>query len=339
MRLSIDDIVDATAKRTKRVVKLSDPSVVSHVTEFISTQCLPLDIVLGGGIPVGRLTEIYGDTSTGKTLLAQHILAEAQRMGGVAALLDSETAIDERLATALGINTEELIYSIPETVEEAYEDIMAIVEARNKVAPDKLLTIVWDSVAATSADTEIEKVGREGLGAHTVATHARLISKMCRVMKKTWARQRIALVLINQTRTKIGVQFGDDKATFGGRAIGYYASVRLEMAHRGKLRDRDKYRGIKVRAYVAKNKVAPPFGIVKLPIVFDGGIDEVEAMLWWLKDEKIVTTRGAWSYLQFGEEEVAFQSKSWPETWEEHQTEILKMLGIVIEEENADVSN
>lgn len=338
MGIDIDDMIAATESRSKRIVTLSDPATISHVTAFVSTQCLPLDVILGGGIPVGRLTEIYGDTSTGKTLLAQHILAETQRMGGVAALLDSETAIDEPLAQKIGINTNELLYSIPETVEEAYDDVMAIVDARNKVSPDSLLTIVWDSVAATSADAEIQKVDSDGLGARTVATHARLISKMCRVMKKRWARQRIALVLVNQTRTKIGVRFGDDQATFGGRAIGYYASVRLELALRGKRRERDRYTGINVRAYVAKNKIAPPFGIVELPVVFNIGIDEDEAVLNWLKDEKVITTSGGWYKIQFPEDDEpqSFRSNDWPELWSERKDEILALIGIEVEDANSD---
>jgi len=329
--MSLDILKRASVRRPK-LITLADTGVLSRVTEFIPTGCPPLDLIMGGGVPVGRMTEIYGDTSTGKTLLAEHIIAQTQAIGGTAALLDTETAIDADVAKVVGINLDTLIYTNPETVEDVYADIQELLEAKRDVDPKGLMTIVWDSVAATSSEEEIEKIRKEGLGAHTMATHARLISTMMRVMKQEVARDRIALIMLNQTRQNIGVMFGDKMSTFGGRAIGYYSSVRLELALRGHIKDRGSVIGIEVRAYVAKSKVAPPFGKCVFPILFNVGIDEPGAMLNWLKDEKIAVTRGAWTYLTLdGGKELQFQGASWAEMYNDNRDAIL---GLMYEEES-----
>lgn len=318
-------IKDKRPKST--LITLSDKGAISRVTEFISTGCPPLDWIMGGGVPVGRMTEIYGDTSTGKTLLAEHILAETQAMGGVAVLLDTETAIDDQLAETIGINLEELIYDNPDTVEDIYDVIQELLDAKRDEDPNGLMTIVWDSVAATSSREEIEKIRKDGLGGATVATHARLISKMMRVMKKMVAKERLALVMLNQTREKIGVMFGNNKSTFGGRAIGYYSSVRLELALKSKIKDRGQVVGINVRAYVAKSKVAPPFGQCIIPILFDVGMDEPGAVLEWLKDDKVVRVSGAWQYLELGDgNELKFQRPGWPQLYNDNQDAILELI-------------
>jgi len=317
-----------------KLIKLSNQSALSRVTEFIPTGCPPLDIIMGGGVPVGRMTEIYGDTSTGKTLLAEHILAETQKMGGLAILLDTETAIDDRLAELIGIDLDELLYSNPETVEDVYEIIDELLTAKRKADPDGLMTIVWDSVAATSSNEEIEKIKEKGLGAATVATHARLISKMMRVMKTRVAEERLALVMLNQTREKIGVMFGSKKSTFGGRAIGYYSSVRLELAKRSTIKEKGDPVGISTRAYVAKSKVSPPFGQCIVPILFDVGIDEPGAVLEYLKDEDMVKTTGGWYHIDLGGEDNAFQRPSWPELYAKHREEVLDLMYGTEEDEN-----
>lgn len=323
---SLELLKKVQIKRPK-MVTLSDTAVLSRVTEFVSTGCTPLDIIMGGGVPVGRMTEIYGDTSTGKTLVAEHILAQTQKLGGTAVLLDSETAIDESVAKAVGIDVDKLIYTNPETVEEVYGDIQELLEAKRDVDPSGLMTIVWDSVAATSSEEEIEKIRKEGLGGHTMATHARLISTMMRVMKQEVARNRLAMVMLNQTRENIGVMFGDKMSTFGGRAIGYYSSVRLELALRSHIKDRGEVTGIEVRAYVAKSKVAPPFGKCVFPILFDIGIDEPGAVLNWLKDEKVAVTRGAWTYITLGDgKELQFQGTTWTSTFNDNHDAIMNLM-------------
>lgn len=323
--MTISDIAK-TIKRKKpnsRLSVMSEPSLVSRVTEFVPTGCLPLDIIMGGGIPVGRLTEIYGDTSTGKSLLAAHLLAETQELGGVAVLLDSETATSIEIMEAVGVNPDEVLYSVPSTDEEVYDDMLQAIQARDEVAPKSLMTIVWDSVAATSSDAEVEKVKKDGLGGATMATHARLISLMCRVIPRMIAKERIALVFVNQTRENIGVMFGDKMSTFGGRAIGYYSSVRLEMAKAKTLTDDDDNPiGIDVRCWVAKSKISCPFGQCRFPIKFGVGIDKDGAVFNWIRDRKLAEVKGSWYNLEINGVVLKFQSPSWPVVYKAHRNTI-----------------
>lgn len=323
--MSTKDIIASIkkAKPNSRLSAMSSPSLVSKVTEFIPTGCLPLDIIMGGGLPVGRLTEIYGDTSTGKSLLAAHLIAETQKLGGVAQLLDSETATSLEIMQAVGVDPDECIYSTPGTDEEVYEDIIQAIKARDEIAPKSLMTIVWDSVASTSSEAEVEKVKKDGLGGATVASHARLISLMCRVIPRMVAKERIALVFINQTRENIGVMYGDKMSTFGGRAIGYYASVRLEMAKAKTLTDDDDNPiGIDVRCWVAKSKVSVPFGQCRFPILFGQGIDKTGSVLNWIRDRKLAEMKGSWAHLMIGGKDIAFQTATWPAVYEKNEAEI-----------------
>lgn len=323
--MSTKDIVAALKKHNPktRLTTMAEPTMLSRVKEFVPTGCTPLDIIMGGGFPVGRLTEVYGDTSTGKSLLASHILAETQRLGGVAVLLDSECATSEEIMCAVGVDPAEVLYSTPSTVEEVYEDIRSAIEARNEVAKGTLMTIVWDSVAATSSDAEVEKARKEGLGGSTVATHARLISAMCRMLPRMIAKERIAPVFINQTRENIGVLFGDKMSTFGGRAIGYWSSVRLEMAKAKQITDdNDNPVGIDVRCWVAKSKVSVPFGQCRFPILFGQGIDNVGAIGNWVKDRKLAVAQGGWFHMDVNGKDIKFQTASWPVTYTKYKDEI-----------------
>lgn len=321
--MAVSDIVAAMKKKkpSTRLGTMSSPSMLAQVKEFVPTGCLPLDIIMGGGIPVGRLTEIYGDTSTGKSLLAAHLLAETQLAGGVGVLLDSETATSLEIMEAVGVDPDEVIYSCPSTDEEVYDDMVQAIQARDEAAPGTLMTIIWDSVAATSSDTEVEKVKKEGLGGASMATHARLISLMCRVIPRMVAKERIALVFINQTRENIGVMFGDKMTTFGGRGIAYYASVRLEMAKSKVLvDDNDHPVGIDVRCAVTKSKVSVPFGKCRFPIMFGVGIDKSGAVLNWIKDQRLADVKGSWYYINaLG---VKFQSAGWCAAYAKHQEAI-----------------
>lgn len=311
------------ARPNTRLSAMSNPSLVSRVTEFIPTGCIPLDIIMGGGVPVGRLTEIYGDTSTGKSLLAAHIIAETQRLDGIPVLLDSETATSEEIMTAVGVNPDDVIYSTPSTDEEVYDDMLQAIKARDEVGSKALMTIIWDSVAATSSDAEVEKVRKEGLSGATMATHARLISLMCRVVPRMVAKERIALVFINQTRENIGVMYGDKLSTFGGRAIGYYSSVRLEMAKAKTLTDEnDNPIGIDVRCWVAKSKVGVPFGKCRFPIIFGQGIDKPGAVFNWIKDRKMADQKGAWYHMELGNTPIKFKSTTWCVAYAKHHDNI-----------------
>lgn len=320
------DLVGRIAERRKgksRIITLGNSSALSRVTDWVSTGCAPIDYIMGGGVPIGRMMEIYGDTSTGKSLLGGHILAETQAVGGIAVLLDTECAIDLEMMETIGVDADKLIYSVPETVEEVFDDIQAIIEARNELDPNSLMVIVWDSVAATSSQEEIDTIRKKGLGAKTVATHARLISKMCRVMKKTVAEEDFALVVLNQTRERIGVLFGDKVSTFGGKAFGFYSSIRLELALRKKIGPSNNPTGIHTRVWVAKNKVAAPFGMCQVPMMFDAGIDNPGAMLPWLKELGVIETKGSWSYLTLGDDEYKFQgADGWADLYAEIGDEI-----------------
>jgi len=314
-----------------RFTALSDSLVISRVDSWISTQCVPLDIIMGGGIPIGRMVEIFGDTSTGKTLLALHILAETQKMGGIAVMLDTETSVAIELAEIIGVNVDELVYSNPDVIEDVFEDIMELVKIKDELYPDTFMTIVWDSVAATSSEAEVEKVMTEGLNTGYPPT-AREISQMMRVLKIIIAKRNIALVMLNQAKEKIGVMFGSNIATFGGKAIGFYSSIRLLMKQIGKIKKHGEVIGITVRTYVDKNKVAPPFGVCTFPILFDVGIDDAGSVLDWLKEQKIVKTRGGWQYLTIGGEEFSFRSDEFGPIYEKHRDAVLNMLYVVDEE-------
>lgn len=319
-------LIDSISARSERLTSFSNPSLLSTVTDFVSTGCLPLDLIMGGGIPIGRMVEIYGDTSSGKSLVASHIIAECQAAGGHAVLFDTETACSEEIMLAVGIDADELIYSVPETVEEVYADMMAVMEAKHKIDQDGFMVIVWDSVAATSSEEELKKLRKEGLKGVTIGTHARQISKMCRVLKADIARANVSVVFINQTREKIGVLFGSSVATFGGKAIGFYSSIRVELKHVRQIKEDGTVTGIEARAGIAKNKIAPPFGKCEFPVVFGEGIDEVEAIFWWMRKRKMMTGT-SWKYLELLDEtELKFQHAGWPDVFDKHEDAIRELL-------------
>lgn len=300
--MSTKKFIETLEKRKTGMVTLSDKSVLSRVNEFVSTGCPPLDLIIGGGIPVGRPIEIYGDTSTGKSLLAAHILAETQAVGGIAVLFDTETATDEGVMEAVGIDNDALIYAVPETIEEVYSELINVISIKREVDPKALLTVVWDSVASTYSEEEFDNVTKKGLG-KGYPVHAMLISQMCRLIRAEIPKQRMAFVFINQAKTKLGVMFGDDVTTFGGKAIGFHSSVRLEMKHVRKYKGSKDgpIRGIVVRVIVAKNKIAPPFGQCEFPIIFGIGIDEPGSVFEWLRKRKLIKSAGG--FWMFGDDE------------------------------------
>lgn len=325
-------MLEELKKRKSKLSVLSSENSVSRVSDWISTQCSPLDLIMGGGIPVGRMTEIYGDTSTGKTLLGLHILAETQRIGGIAAMLDTETAVAIELAETIGVDVDNLIYSCPDVIEDVCDDLMELVKAKQEIDPDGIMTILWDSVAATSSEAEVAKVMEKGLNTGYPPT-AKEISQMMRVMKKIVAQNHIALVMLNQTREKIGVMFGDNVSTFGGKAVGFYSSIRLMLKQSSQIKHHDNVIGITARAYVSKNKVAPPFGKCSFPILFDVGVDDAGAVLEWLKREKIVRTRGAWSYIDHPEfDGIKFQGSGWNDVYNGHRELLLDLMYSMDEE-------
>ena len=253
--------------------------------EAISTGSLSLDLALGiGGLPKGRIIEVYGPESSGKTTLALQVIAEAQKVGGICAFVDAEHAMDPIYAKKLGVKTEELLISQPDTGEQALEITDTLIKSGS------ISVLVVDSVAALTPKAELEGE----MGDHHVGLQSRLMSQALRKLTGSVSKSNTMVIFINQIRMKIGVMFGNPETTSGGNALKFYSSVRMDIRRIGAIKDKDQIIGNSTRVKVIKNKVAPPFKVVEFDLMYGKGISKVGELVDLGAKAEIVEKSGAW---------------------------------------------
>lgn len=288
--------------------------------EVLPTGCLSLDLAIGvGGLPRGRIIEIYGPESSGKTTVALHCIAETQKSGGVAAFIDAEHALDPVYAKNLGVNLDELYVSQPDTGEQAL-DITA-----SLVASKAVDIIVVDSVAALTPKAEIEG----DMGDSHVGLQARLMSQALRKLTAITNKSKTCIIFINQLREKVGVMFGNPEVTAGGKALKFYASVRIDVRKSDALKDGGNAYGCHTKAKIVKNKVAPPFKTAEFDIIFGKGISQGSCLVDLGVEYDVLVKSGAWfSYngekIAQGREKAVEYLETNPEVFEEVKTKILE---------------
>ena len=320
LKTALDQIENTFGKGS--IMKLGENNVVE--IESISTGSLGLDIALGiGGLPRGRVVEIYGPESSGKTTLALHVAAEAQKSGGICAFVDAEHALDPAYAKKLGVNVGDLLISQPDTGEQALEIVDTLVRSG---AVDVL---VIDSVAALVPRAELEG----DMGDSHVGLHARLMSQALRKLTSSISKSRTTVIFINQIRMKIGVMYGSPETTTGGNALKFYSSVRLDIRRIGQIKEREEVIGNLTRVKVVKNKVAPPFRVVEFDIMYGEGISYLGELVDLGAKAGVIEKSGSWySYggerIGQGRENVKIYLKENKKIAEEITTAIKKNEGI-----------
>lgn len=323
LQLTLDKLEKTYGKGS--IMKLGDSQV--EQVEAISTGSLGLDIALGiGGLPKGRIVEIYGPESSGKTTLAIHAIANVQRNGGIAAIIDAEHAFDRFYAEKLGVNTENLLISQPDNGEQALEI------ADNLIRSGAIDIVVIDSVAALTPKAEIEGE----MGDSRMGLQARLMSQALRKLTGTINKTGCCCIFINQLREKIGIMFGNPETTTGGNALKFYASVRLDIRRISQLKDGDNVTGNRVRVKVIKNKVAPPFRQAEFDIVFGEGISKVGEVIDMGVEKGVIKKAGSWfSYddtkLGQGRDQVKALFMENPDLAEEIENKIKEALNAELE--------
>lgn len=323
LQLTLDKLDKTYGKGT--VMKMGDKAI--EEVETISSGSLGIDLALGvGGYPRGRVIEIYGPESSGKTTLTLHAIAEAQKAGGIAAFIDAEHAFDRNYAEKLGVDIENLIISQPDNGEQALEI------AENLIRSGAIDIVVIDSVAALTPKSEIEGE----MGDSKMGLHARLMSQALRKLTGTISKTHCTVFFINQLREKIGVMFGNPETTTGGNALKFYASVRLDIRRSTQIKDGDNVLGNRTKVKVVKNKVAPPFKVAEFDIMYGEGISKTGEILDLAVEFEIIKKAGSWfSYgetkLGQGRDAVKALIKDNPELADELEAKIKAL----IKEKNA----
>jgi recombination protein RecA len=320
---AITSAVDQIEKQFGKgaIMRLSDSAVVP--VEAVSTGSLSLDHAIGiGGIPCGRVTEIYGPESSGKTTICLHVIAEAQKRGGVAAFVDAEHALDIKYAARLGVDVNNLLLAQPEFGEQALEIVETLVRS------GAIDVVIVDSVAALTPRVEIEGE----MGDAQMGSQARLMSQALRKLNAAIGRSNTIVIFTNQLRSKIGVIYGNPETTTGGNALKFYASVRIDVRRKEVLKDGNDIVGNRVRAKIIKNKVAPPFKEVEFDVMYNEGISRVGDVLDVAIDHGIIQKSGSW--FTIGEERVQGRDQlkkmltENPEQFTTLETQVREKLGI-----------
>ena len=293
----------------------------TDIKEFVSTGSSVLDLAISnrpnGGVAVGRITEINGLESSGKSLIGTHILAETQKKGGVAVYIDTETSVSREWLETIGVDVSKLLYLHVETVEDIFECIESIIVKIRESDRERLVSILVDSLAGASTKVEMEAdFEKDGWA----TSKAIIVSKAMRKITQMIGRERIALVFTNQLRQKLGVMFGDPWTTSGGKALPFHASTRIRLKNMGQIKvgAKNDVIGMKCRAQIIKNRLGPPLRHADFNLYFDSGIDDMGSWLTVLKDHKLLKIAGAWYTLEYKGKDIKFQSKDFEKKIEEN---------------------
>jgi len=293
----------------------------TDIKEFVSTGSSVLDLAISnrpnGGVAVGRITEINGLESSGKSLIGTHILAETQKRDGVAVYIDTETSVSREWLEAIGVDVSKLLYLHVETVEDIFECIESIIVKIRESDRERLVSILVDSLAGASTKVEMEAdFEKDGWA----TSKAIIVSKAMRKITQMIGRERIALVFTNQLRQKLGVMFGDPWTTSGGKALPFHASTRIRLKNMGQIKvgAKNDVIGMKCRAQIIKNRLGPPLRHADFNLYFDSGIDDMGSWLTVLKDHKLLKIAGAWYTLEYKDKDIKFQSKDFEKKLEEN---------------------
>jgi recombination protein RecA len=316
---NIEDVIEELKERFGEGAVIRLKEIRPAGVDVIPTGSISLDLALGvGGVPRGRVIEIFGPESSGKTTLALHIIAEAQKQGGVGAFIDAEHALDPEYAQKIGVNVEEILISQPDSGEQALEIVESLVRS------GKVDVIVIDSVAALLPKMEIEGE----MDDQQIGLQARLMSKALRKLSGIVSKTRTSVIFLNQTRMKIGIRFGSPETTPGGLALKFYSSVRIRLERIAKIKQGDRIIGSRIRAQIVKNKVAPPFKTAEFDIYYNEGISYLADLIKRGIKDKVISQKGA--YYEYKDKKLGqgiegakeFLSKN-PDLVEEIKKEIL----------------